>query len=209
MKQNYEHVSILLDKSGSMNAIKMDVIGGFNQFIEDQKKHPGDMTVTLMAFSSSGDVDTIYDRVPVHNVQPLSVENYKPAGQTALFDSFVYLIEDTGKELAKMSDQDRPEKVLIVCITDGGENDSRKHTAKDLADRVKHQQEAYKWEFSYIGANQDAFAVGTSIGITHNTTYKSTSRGVKNTFASLSTSNVKYRSAESESFSMPDNIDDK
>ena len=54
MKKNYTHVAILIDKSGSMNSIKSDVIGGFNQLIEDQKKVPGELTVIVCVVAFPG-----------------------------------------------------------------------------------------------------------------------------------------------------------
>ena len=38
MKDNYCHISIVLDRSGSMNLIAKDTIGGLNTFIEEQKQ---------------------------------------------------------------------------------------------------------------------------------------------------------------------------
>jgi len=30
---------------------------------------------------------------------------------------------------------------------------------------IQHQQDKYKWQFTYLGANQDAFATGGGMGI--------------------------------------------
>ena len=52
MKKNYSHISILLDRTGSMDSIRDDIIGGFNAFLEEQKKEPGAATLTLVQFDS-------------------------------------------------------------------------------------------------------------------------------------------------------------
>ena len=129
MKKNYEHVSILIDRSGSMNSIKNDVIGGFNHFIDEQKKVPGEMSVTLMSFASSGDTKKIYDTVKLDDIKPMDEGSYQTVGNTALVDSFVKLIQETGEKLKSLPETERPDKVLIVCITDGEENDSKEHTS--------------------------------------------------------------------------------
>jgi len=193
MKKDYEHVSVLLDRSGSMNSIKSDVIGGFNHFIEDQKKVPGEMSVTLMSFATHGDSTVMYDTVKLDDIKPLDLESYHPAGQTALNDSFVKLIELTGKKLGELSEDQRPDKVLLVCITDGEENDSREHTTQTLKDIISHQKDRYNWEFIYIGANQDSFAEANARGIKHSKAFAATAAGTKDMYRSLSASNTKYR----------------
>jgi len=41
MKKGYTHINILLDRTGSMESIRDDVIGGFNTFLKEQQKQPG------------------------------------------------------------------------------------------------------------------------------------------------------------------------
>ena len=41
MKQDLTEIVVILDRSGSMSSIKDDVIGGFNSFIEEQRKVEG------------------------------------------------------------------------------------------------------------------------------------------------------------------------
>lgn len=196
MKKDYAHVSILLDRSGSMASIKNDVIGGFNTFIEDQKKVPSEMSVTLMSFSSNKDTTTIYDTVNIDTIQPLTTDSYRPVGSTALNDAFAQLIQETGKKLADLPDANKPEKVLFVCISDGEENDSREHTKATLKDIVTHQREKYNWEFIYIGANQDSFAEANSIGITRSANFMANAEGTRGAYSKLSADTVKYRSGQ-------------
>lgn len=193
MKKDYEHVSVLLDRSGSMNSIKNDVIGGFNNFIEEQKKVPGEMSVTLLSFATHGDSTVMYDTVKLNEIKQLTVESYHPAGQTALNDSFVKLIELTGKKLEGLQDDQKPDKVLIVCITDGEENDSKEHTTDTLKEIIKHQTEKYNWQFMYIGANQDSFAEAQKRGIKHSSAFAATSVGTKSMYKDLSDANTRYR----------------
>ena len=46
MKDDYTHISVILDRTGSIESIRDDTIGGFNAFLDEQKKQPG--TVTLV-----------------------------------------------------------------------------------------------------------------------------------------------------------------
>src|SRR5436190_7614129 len=186
MKKDYCHVSILLDRSGSMASIKNDVIGGFNTFIEDQKKVPGELSVSLLSFATQGDTTLVYDTVKLPEINALTSDSYRPAGQTALNDSFVQIVQMTGKKLNELPEDQRPERVLVVCITDGEENDSREHSTEALKDIIKHQTEKYKWQFIYIGANQDSFAEASKRGITRSANFAADSIGTRVAYASLS-----------------------
>ena len=65
-----------------------------------------------------------------------------------------------------MPEEERPEKVMFVIVTDGLENYSNpKYTRKRLMKKIKRQTEVYNWLFLYLGANQDAIAVAESYGI--------------------------------------------
>lgn len=197
MKSNYTHVAILIDKSGSMNRIKSDVIGGFNQLIQDQKNIPGELTVTLVQFDENMGLqyDVINDFSPINEVVELNESNYIPRGSTPLNDAFARLINETGSKLANMEESKRPEKVLIVSITDGEENASKEHTRQSLKDLIEHQEQRYNWKFMYIGANQDSYAEGGSRGISAAYNFSADSKGTKKMSKVFSATLASYRSA--------------
>jgi len=197
MKNNYTHVAILIDRSGSMNSIKSDVIGGFNQLIEDQKNVPGDLTVTLVQFDENMGLqfETINDFSPLNEVKLLNESNYTPRGSTPLNDSLARLINETGARLAAKDESERPEKVLIVSITDGRENASKEHTKQSVKTLIEHQEKNYNWKFMYIGANQDSFAEGSSRGIGASYNFAADSKGTKKMSKVFSATLASYRSA--------------
>ena len=177
---------MLLDRSGSMASIKNDTIGGVNTFIDVQKKEPGEMTLTLCQFDTEYDV--VYNAIPIDKVPGLTDSSFMPRGSTALLDSACKLIIDTGKMLSELAEENRPERVMVVIITDGEENASREQTKKSLADIVKHQEEVYKWQFIYIGANQDSFSEGAAMGM-HGVNYVGNGQGTAAMYAAV-TKNV-------------------
>lgn len=204
MKKNYTHVAILIDRSGSMSTIKDDVIGGFNQLISDQKKEPGELTVSLIQFDDNGGIqyETINDFSNLENVQLLNESNYVPRGGTPLNDSLAKLINETGAKLATMEEDAKPEKVLVVCITDGQENASLEYVGKSgkkaLKEIIERQEKTYNWKFMYIGANQDSFAEGTERGMGASLNYSANKKGVNKMSKVFSASLSSYRSASPE-----------
>lgn len=209
MKNDYTHVSILIDRSGSMQSIKSDVIGGFNQLIDDQKLVPGELTITLAQFDQNNGLqyDLINNFSPLKEVISLTNENYVPRGSTPLNDALAKLINDTGKVLADKPEQDRPSKVLIVSITDGRENASKEHTKESLKALIENQEKNYNWQFMYIGANQDTFAESASRGITANYAFTSDSFGTKKMSKVMSSTIASYRSSDpSMSYNLSDEL---
>jgi hypothetical protein len=64
-----------------------------------------------------------------------------------------------------MPEAERPGKVIIAILTDGEENSSRTFTWTQISDKIRHQREVYKWEFLFLGANQDAIATASKMSI--------------------------------------------
>jgi hypothetical protein len=192
MKSGYTHVSILLDGSGSMDRIKSDTIGGFNSFVQQQKAVPGEMTLSLAQFNIA--YKLLYDMVEIGNVIPLTDKTYVPEDGTALLDSAAKLITDTGTRISKLPEHDRPERVMVVILTDGEENSSREYRKPKLAEMIKHQEEKYNWQFVYIGANQDGFAEGASMGM-RGMNFQATGQGTRSLYAAMGANVAKNRGA--------------
>jgi uncharacterized protein YegL len=191
-KANLTEIVIVLDPSGSMSAIAADMRVGFDTFMKDQRKQPGECLVTLAQFDERYEV--VYTARPIADVPALDLV---PRGSTALLDAVGLTIAATGERLKTMRAEDRPSKVLFVIITDGMENASLEYTAPGrIAEMTKHQRERYRWEFVYLGANQDAFAVAQAMGIMHNAVkYDASPVGTAALFTAASAGTSNYRSS--------------
>ena len=204
MNKDYTHIIVILDQSGSMESVREDTIGGFNQFIKDQQSKPGKATLTLVKFSHN--YATEIDMQPIAGVKALTANTYKPDGYTALNDAVCKAIDCDGNKLSNMSEAERPGLVICVILTDGEENSSKEFTFNDVKDRVTQQTEKYNWQFIFIGANIDAFAVGNQFGITHGNTiqYTANNKGTKKIYASMSANVAAYRSMSATGQSLKD-----
>lgn len=174
-KKNLTDLTILLDRSGSMQSIKEDMEGALNHFLESQKQIPGDLTVTLYQFDNEA-FEHIWGPVSIHSVSNIQIV---PRGCTPLIDSMSRAIRETGERLAAMPAEERPSKVIFAAITDGLENASVHTTREYLRGQIDHQQRVYNWQFLYFGANQDAFAEAQSYGIKYGYTYAASPAGLR------------------------------
>jgi von Willebrand factor type A domain len=164
MKKDLSEIVLILDESGSMSFCKSDTVGGFNKFLTSQQKIKGEANVTFVKFSDYYKI--INDATPINHVSHLNESNYTPSNSTALLDAVGKTINSIGKRLANTPENQRPEKVIMVIITDGYENNSKEFSRKQIFDMVTHQREKYNWEFIFLGANIDAW--GQEIGIFNN-----------------------------------------
>jgi len=190
--RNATDIVVVLDKSGSMASTKDDVIGGFNRFLEEQKMLPGECTLSMVLF------DTAYElkpACPVRDVQPLDNKTYVPGGMTALLDAVGKAVNEAGKRLAALEEAQRPDKVIVVVITDGQENSSREHTLQAVRDAVEHQQGKYSWKFIFLGADIDSFADAARIGIRQDfaVNFTKSKKGVECLYSGVSRAVSEYR----------------
>jgi hypothetical protein len=152
-----------VDRSGSMKEIQSDAEGGVNAFIEKQAEEPGEALLTLVQFDT--EYDFVHKGVPIDKVPKYELH---PRGATALLDAVGRAINETGERLAKMPEQDRPGLVVFVITTDGEENSSREFKKSQVKEMIEKQQTKYKWHFTFLGADQDAFAEAGGLGIRAN-----------------------------------------
>ena len=153
----------ILDRSGSMQGLELDTIGGFNSMIEKQRTTPGDTLVSTVLFDTEQIV--LHDRVPLEKVSKMTQNDYCVGGCTALLDAIGLAIHHIGNVHKYARREDVPEKTLFVITTDGLENASRIYGYKKVKSMIERQKNKYGWEFLFLGANIDAAAEAEKFGI--------------------------------------------
>lgn len=186
MNHNLTEIVFILDRSGSMSHLQADTIGGYNSFLDEQKRQTGEAHVTTVLFDDGYSV--LHDHLPIHSVSPITARDYIPVGMTALYDAVGRTIASVGKRLSETAEEDRPSKVIFVITTDGEENCSHEYTGDKVKEMIEHQKSKYSWEFLFIGAGIDAYHSASSIGIDsiHTASYAATTDGLVNTYSSAS-----------------------
>jgi hypothetical protein len=160
MRNDLTDVVVVLDRSGSMGACKEMAESGLNHFISRQKELPGESLFTLVQFNHT--YEFVHQGTPMQHVGEFHMVT---EGTTALLDAVGRAIVETGQRLAAMDEADRPGLVAFVIITDGQENMSREYSKQQIKEMIEHQHGVYNWQFTFLGANQDAFAEAGAIGI--------------------------------------------
>lgn len=182
MKKNLTEMVFILDRSGSMQSLTSDTIGGFNSMIENQKKEDGEAYVTTVLFDDN--YELLHDHVDIQKIQPITNKEYYARGCTALLDAVGKTINSIGSRLSATPEEERPEKVIFVITTDGYENSSREFTRYTVKDMIEHQQTKYSWTFMFLGANMDAVSEASSLGISsaYSKTYTASAQGTSSAY---------------------------
>lgn len=153
------HITAVLDRSGSMEVVIDESRSAYNNWLKETKKASigQDVRFTLHLFDDRHEHPAIDTQI--RNAQQLTKRNYYSRGMTALNDAL-------GSEILRLKDiVTKKDRALILVMTDGLENASKEITSARLADLIRKAEERPNWTIQYIGANQDAFAVGRSMGM--------------------------------------------
>jgi len=160
MQQDSALITFVLDESGSMGRIAQAARDGFNEYLEEQVAHGGQTWWTLTTFANHP--RTRFAVIPGAEVRPLG-DDYSPHGMTALYDAVGRSVTKTRAYLETLGD-DRPSDVIVVILTDGMENVSRRWTARQVFDLITEAEDS-GWQFVFLGANQDSWSVAQNMGI--------------------------------------------
>lgn len=201
--KDYTAVVLVVDRSGSMGSIAKSVQGTLEEFVSAQLAEPGRLTIDTVFFDTEVEhrasfVDPAKEKLDLE---------LRPRGMTALFDAVGSKIDSFGETLGKLPEDERPSKVIFVIATDGAENSSTDYDQRKIAELIKHQREVYAWDFTFIGANQDAVltAQGLNIPAGSAITFSATDDGAANVINSMST----YVSASRKGFAAGYSAEDR
>jgi len=173
----------VLDRSGSMMSLAEDAIGGFNTFLEEQKKLPEKAKLTTILFDNRYEV--LYKRRKLEEVDELTSKEYFARGSTALLDAVGIAVQSVPEDKTK---------VIVVIMTDGHENSSKEWT-KDKIKELINKKRKLGWEFIFSGCDEHAFAEASSLGISAKTISinPASVKGFKTSYAAASAQTLKYR----------------
>jgi hypothetical protein len=214
-KTDVLNVAFVWDMSGSMASVDGATREGTRGYLMDlvkeekklvKKNGAGVYTrFSLMAF------DTVFeqwlDDKPISEINiDAVISEYQPRGGTALYDAIANTITNLASNLKGAR---KNEKCLVIVMTDGHENSSkeyglRENGKKRLFDLIKSYEKKGNWTFVYLGANVDAFAEASAIGIPQgNAAYYSASpQSVNLTASSLTGMTYSRRTSDSASSDM-------
>ena len=188
---NAVHVFFLLDETGSMDSVRKETITGFNEYVQTLKAKTPSIRMTLGKFNACSGLQFVVSDTPITDVPPLTEKTYTPDCGTPLYDAIGRMIAHAEKHC------NGSDGVLIIIQTDGYENSSTEFTQASVKALIQKKTDEDGWTVSFIGADIDAHAVGTGIGLanTHLVGYSGDAHNVGTTFSNLANDTAHYCSS--------------
>jgi uncharacterized protein YegL len=153
------HISMVVDRSGSMDNCRSDAIQTINTYLSHLRTDPlANLRVSLVLFDSEG-IDTVRDRSAITDCPDLTWDEFEPRGGTPLLDAVGYA--------ASLLDclSHKNERRILAILTDGLENASKEYTRERLCALLQRKQRDEGWLALYFGANHDSWNQANQIGI--------------------------------------------
>ncbi|MFN7055327.1 VWA domain-containing protein [Hyphomonas sp.] len=158
------HAYILLDRTGSMGPIWDEALSSVNTYAAELSKPepgepepvPADVTLAVFDHHDGLKFDVLRRAVPSAGWKPVTSDEASPRGMTPLFDAIA--------RIAALAEGDKPDKAILVIMTDGHENASAEVTregARAALDRIR----AKGWETVFLGADFAKFGDAQSVGM--------------------------------------------
>jgi len=188
MRKGLTEIVLVLDRSGSMESIKSDAQVGMRAFVDEQRKAPGEGRLTFYRFDDI--IERVFEDRDIRWIEDYELK-LEPRGSTALLDAIGRAINEVGARLANRREEDRPEHVVFVTVTDGHENASKEFVAKKndapayrhdlkmapwiipdyrsdsrpaIFDMINKQESVYSWKFIFIGSTQESVLMASKLG---------------------------------------------
>jgi uncharacterized protein YegL len=188
---NYTDLNIILDRSGSMQSIAKDMVGGLTSFLEKEKESGDDTRVSLFRFD--GHYEKVFSDVNIKDDPKIEL---KPGGSTALMDAIGKTIQHVEEKLSGLLEEEKPNRILFLIITDGEENSSVMYNATQIKTMLSDKREKLAWDFVFMGVDEGAvMEQRQQIGVykTSSLGFEKSSRGIATAFAQVSDSYSNYK----------------
>jgi hypothetical protein len=180
MPHTQTHITLLVDRTGSMTPYAAQVVDGLNHYAKALcAQAPGPVFASLLTFAE--EVTTHYRQRPLHHVDKLRLESYVPHGNTALYDALC----GTLGTLPLAS----PQRQMLVILSDG-EDVCSVTSLTDCAEAIA-QAQAKGVLVVFLGDGPEALETAALLGIPEHCRYLFTARdGLRNVFQLLTTQTV-------------------
>jgi hypothetical protein len=174
------HITLLVDRTGSMTPYAGQVVEGLNHYTKQLcAQTPGPVFATLQTFAE--EVTTHYHQRPIHRVDKLRLESYAPEGDTALYDAICAVLGALP--------QASPQRQMVLILSDG--EDVCSVTSLTTCAEAITEAQAKGVLVVFLGDGPEALETAALLGIPEHCRYRFTVRdGLRNVFQVLTTQTV-------------------
>ena len=182
-------IAFVLDSSGSMMGLRDAVIKAFNEQLGAHRENIGKGGSVFFSFYTFSDnVESVLTDVPLGDLQgTLTEAEYRLGGCTALYDGIGKAIQDLSKH-----DQPGDHAFLVVILSDGHENSSKKYRAQELKSKIEELTSNGRWTFTFVGCEGVAIKDAVENLKLPSFTFKNSTDGVNSLSGKLMGATAEY-----------------
>ena len=190
-KKHQVHNLIILDESGSMQAIKRTIIQGFNELVQtiqgiEQQFPEQEHYISFISFNGLGQ-KILHFLDPVSKLNQIDDSRYHPNATTPLYDAIGFGIHKLKYSLEGRTDYN----VLVTVLTDGAENASKEYSGNEIR-RLIEELKQKRWTFTYIGTDHDVTEMASSLSINNTMSFPKNITGIHEMFLSERRARVNF-----------------
>ena len=143
MDKTVVDIIILVDESVNMNGMRDELIKSINTFVIKQKENKNYMTkLSFVTFSDK--VNYIINNVTISNTPKITKDDYIPVGNIS------YIYDAVCTTISRKLIYDKPEKSILIVITNGSKNAGLSYTSEDVKEYIKIVKEQYQWNIMFF-----------------------------------------------------------
>lgn len=136
----------VVDRTRNMIGVRPSIVPALNKVYMSHVLAPGSADVSLYTYTD--EVRATTPRCNVSSARHLAMRNYiLREKQVALWDAIAMAVDTTGRALTETPEENRPTSVTVCILAGGPDNASVNETPESVAERIRVQQDVYKWNF--------------------------------------------------------------
>jgi len=149
VKVTKNRIAVVFDRSGSMDNIRKGAVSVYNNVVETIKRNSrtGDQETEVSFFYFDNGVSPVLVNQEAKSLKPLTVDEYRPQGGTALFDAVALAIDTMEKKDAEDT------AYAVMVLTDGEENASTRYPTKEpkkFKELLRSKIKTDLWTFAFM-----------------------------------------------------------
>jgi hypothetical protein len=154
----------ILDRTGSMSPWRQAVIDSFNEQLTALGNSKAADSILMSSWLFNEKSTLRHGYLPLANVPTLDLSSYDPDGSTALYDAVLDALTGVVAYGQSLRDAGIRTKIVVVAVTDGEDNASRRATPAKVKTVVEDLLRQEIYTFAFVAFGMSGKQVADSMG---------------------------------------------